>query len=317
MRRFMIRSLLQRLNVYGDFWLRYLFYGARICPWFMEPVIISSFAALFFLTCGGNRRAVVSNLAVIRPQDSWWMRRWNAFRVFLNFAWTQADLALVRLGRDVIDWEIYGDDNMNDLATPGVKALILTAHMGNYDVAASLLAERVRRRIHIVRVPERVRNSQEYIHQRRYEADSGRYVVHYNEKGNMLAVELARVLGDGEIVAIQGDRVLFDVSLVDLAYEPGIRWKVPRGPFLLAQVARAPVYPIFIVRLGWRRYAIEAGAPFVWNGEARDRAGAERALSEWWNEILADTVRRHWYQWFVFEPAFSSAGASDGGEAGS
>jgi lauroyl/myristoyl acyltransferase len=76
---------------------------------------------------------------------------------------------------------------------------------------------------------------------------------------------------------------------------------------MLAAVSRTPIVPIFIIRIGWRRYRISAGAPFVWKGDPRDKTSAQKAAADWWNTCLQAAVREHWYQWFVFEKAFSPA----------
>lgn len=296
--------LLRRFHVYGDFWLRYLFLGARVCPWFLEPVAAWSVGAMFFLALKKARHAVAANLAIIRPGLSLWQYVKDTFRVIQNFGWTLTDMAHVKLGDDVIDWEISGRQHLDPLATLPTGAIILTAHMGNYDVAAPLFARQLQRRIHTVRTPDRDAATHDFMKQRREEHGAGWMTVHYNEPGSMLAVELTKLLQAGEFVAIQGDRILFDVSAQDLEFRDGIQWRLPRGPFMLALVARVPIVPVFIIRLGWRRYRVVAGAPFEWKGDPRDRTGAQDAAAKWWSTCLREAVQKHWYQWFVFEPAF-------------
>lgn len=299
-------ALLRRLNVYGDFWLRFLFYAARVCPWFLEPVFNWAFSVPFYLFLKKARRAVSANLRVVRPQRIGWRNAADTFRVLHNFGWTLTDLAHVRLGHEVIDWEVAGQKHLDALAATPDGAIVLTAHMGNYDVAAPLFGSRLRRRIHTVRAPERDADMQRFMDEKNTTGSSEWLAVHYNLPGSMLAVELTKLLQAGEIVAIQGDRVLFDVSPQTLEYRDGIRWQLPRGPFLLAHVTRAPIVPVFIIRIGWRRYRIEAGEPFQWTGDPRDKAAALEAAAQWWNERLRDVVERHWYQWFVFEEAFDT-----------
>ena len=306
-----MRSVLRRFNVYGDFWLRYLFFGARICPWFLEPVAAWAVGAMFFLSLKKARHAIAANLAIVRPGQTNWQYVKDTFRVIRNFGWTLTDFAHVRLGEDVIDWEIAGQQHLDPLADVKTGAIILTAHMGNYDVAAPLFARRLKRRIHTVRTPDRDPETQQYMKRRR-EADTSEWMtIHYNEPGGMLAVELTKLLQGGEFVAIQGDRILFDVSAQDVEFRDGIQWQLPRGPFMLALVAKVPIVPIFIIRLGWRRYRVAAGAPFEWKGDPRDRTGAQDAAARWWSQCLREAVEQHWYQWFVFERVFHRKARSE------
>lgn len=304
-------SLLRRLSIYGDIWLHYLFFGTRVTPWFLEPVLVWSFALLFFLLCGPQRRAVIANLGVIRPDRSRYQILADAFRVVRHFAWTLNDFAHVQLGHEVINWEIAGRRHIEALASEPGGALILTAHMGNYEVAAPLLASHLKRPVHTVRAPEREAASQDFMARHRDSAHSDLFKAHYNEPGNMLGVELAKILQSGEIVAIQGDRILFDVSPQEAEFHDGIRWRLPRGPFALARIARVPMIPLFIIHLGWRHYRIQAHEPFVWQGDPSDRASAQAAALNWWTQCLRSVVEEHWYQWFVFEPAFSGPDEGD------
>lgn len=304
-------SHLRRLNVYGDFWLRYLYLGVRISPWFLEPALVWGYAVFFFVFCGSARRAVAANLGVIRPSDGPLRRLAGALRVIHHFAGTLADVAYQRIGRDVIDWEVAGCEHLDELKTLGTGAVVLTAHMGNYDLAAPMLARWFDRKIHIVRAPERDSESQRYMEQQRDAAHAEHFVVHYNEPGNMLAVELTKLLQAGEIVAIQGDRILFDVSAQEVPYRDDVLWRLPRGPLTIAAVASVPMVPIFIIRLGFRRYRVEIGEGVFFQHEAGKKSALQDAMAKWWSACLRGVVERHPLQWFVFEPMFTRAGAKE------
>jgi hypothetical protein len=204
-----------------------------------------------------------------------------------------------------------GDVHLAILERETKGAVLLTAHMGNYDVAAPLFAERLQRPIHMVRAPEREKKSQEFQAAQHERERRAGFVVHYNEPGNMLGMDLARAIQEGGVVAIQGDRILFDVSPMEITYREGITWQIPRGPFLLALVTKALIHPVFIVRMGYRRYRVVAAAPIEVVLQAdRDKEAAQRAAAEKWNVILREVMERHWRQWFVFEPVFKKVGES-------
>ena len=124
----------------------------------------------------------------------------------------------------------------------------------------------------------------------------------YNRDGNLLGVELARLLGEGNIVAMQGDRVMFDVSPMDVEVEPGLHMRLPKGPLFLARATKAPCYPLFITREGWRRYRVTIHPPIQL--PPRRRGDDSEAAKIWANAIFG-TARENWNQWFVFEPLLS------------
>ena len=311
-----MRNLLRRLDIYGDFWLRYLHWGTRNCPPIAEPVVLAGFTVMFFWLLTPARKAVSQNLRVILPGCTWLGAQLRTLRVFWTYAWTLDDLAHARGGDNIISWEIAGKAHLDELTECSTGALILTAHMGNYDIAAPVFADRFRRPIHMVRSPERQAESREYQDAHRSREQSTAFVIHYNEPGNMLGVELARQLSEGNIVAIQGDRVLFDVSAKPAVHDPAHVWNLPRGPFLLAAVSKVKIFPLFIIKAGYRHYRIEAH-PAI-EVQARDRqdreAAKERALDAW-SGLLAEVVQRNWQQWFVFEPVFRGREGSATDEA--
>ena len=302
-----MKQFFRRLSIYGDFWVRYLHWAVRHCPWFLEPVFVFAFTMMFWIVLGKGRRAVVANLAVVLPGSSPIANQFRALRVFWNFAWTMVDLAHVRHGEDCIRWEISGMEHLDTMTNQEKGSILLTAHMGNYDVAAPLLVQKIQRPTHLVRAPERQRESQEFQRDRREQHAGGNFVIHYNEPGSMLGVELVHALGDGGIVAIQGDRVLFDVSPLAVPFRDGVSWQVPRGPFMLALVARVAIHPVFIIRMGWRHYRVQAEAPMVADVPSRDRERSVREMAQTWTAVVRRVMEQHWRQWFVFEPVFQKA----------
>lgn len=297
-------SFFRRFSVYGDFWLRYLEWGARVSPWFVEAVFMAVFTAIFWALCGKARNAVAHNLKTLIPGSWGWMNQFRAFRVFWNFAWTMTDLSHVRRKERIVTWEIFGKPELRYLEEKTCGAVLLTAHMGNYDVAAPVFAHFFRRPIHMVRAPERDEKSQKFQEENRLRGDDGQFIVHFNEPGNMLGVELASAIADGGVVAIQGDRILFDVSPMEIQFKEGVKWKVPQGPFLLALVTRVEIHPVFILRMGYRRYRVLAKEPITIKMVGRDKQGAMKAAADAWNAAIRPVIEEHWRQWFVFEPVF-------------
>jgi lauroyl/myristoyl acyltransferase len=295
---------LARFGLYGDVWLRGLTLGIRITPWFLEPLLVAFYSLLFYGIAAPARAALLANLRVLHPTAGLIQRHIRAWQVLWNFAWSLVDAARARDGQQVLDWEIHGLAHLDQLASHAGGAIVLTAHMGSYDLAAPLFASRLRRRLHLVRAPERQAQSQAYASQHRDHLDTDWCVTHYNEPGNLLAVTLASLLKEGQLVALQGDRILFDVAAIHLPFNSDQEWRLPKGPFLLGMVARAPLFPIFITRTGWRRYAVTALAPWFWPEGRFDKTGVQEEAAKWWSQRLAEVVRTQSSQWFVFEPVF-------------
>ena len=110
---------------------------------------------------------------------------------------------------------------------------------------------------------------------------------------------------EGEIVSIQGDRVEENVAerSADLF---GKRVRLPNGPFVLAQVARVPIYPLFIGRSGYRSYQIIVREPITVLRSGLDRDTDIAQAVEKWCRVLEQLIGAHWDQWFAFAPGFLS-----------
>lgn len=306
------RSRTARLGVFGDLPTRFLTYSLRVVPWFLEPVLTAGWTFLFFLIARDQRRAVAGNLRAMHPQWSVFRGFVGAWQVFWNFAVTFVDALRCETGTGGVDWKVSGLEHMDELANRSEGCIILTAHMGNYDIAASMFASRFNRPLYAVRAPEREPETQKIREEemRRREAMYPNFRTLYNREGGLLGVELARLLGEGNIVAVQGDRVIFDVSPMDVELEPGLHMRLPKGPLFLARATRAPCYPLFITRDGWRRYRVTVHAPVMLPPRRR---GDEEETAKIWANAVFQTARLHWNQWFVFEPLLTRRENRDDG----
>jgi len=293
--------LAARIGVFGDLPTRLLRHGLRVGPVFLDPVLAAGWTTLFFIVAKPQRRAVAGNLRALFPQWGLFRATLGAWQVFWNFALTFGDAMRCETGTGAVDWSVDGLEHMEDLAGRSEGCIILTAHMGNYDIAAPMFASRFNRTLYTVRAPEREAETQAMreLEVRRKEAENPFFRTLYNQDGNLLGVELARLLGEGNIVAVQGDRVIFEVSPMDVEVEPGLLMRLPKGPLVLARATAAPSFPLFIVRDGWRRYRVIV-QPRV-DLPPRKKGPDDEAARIWAATILR-VVRRHWRQWYVFEP---------------
>ena len=287
--------------MFGDLPTRLMLHALRVVPWFLEPVLTGCWTLVVFSVAKANRQAVAGNLRALHPEWGVWRGTYGAWQVFWNFALTFVDAQRCETRTGAVDWVVEGLTELDDLADRKEGCIILTAHMGNYDIAAPMFASRINRTLYTVRAPEREPETQQLrdAELRRQEFRNPNFRTLYNEDGNLLGIELARLLGEGNIVAVQGDRVIFDVSPMEVEVEPGLIMRMPKGPLFLARATGAPCFPLFIIRDGWRRYRVLA-LPEV-KLPPRKR-GMDAEAEKIWAATILGVVRRHWRQWYVFEP---------------
>jgi lauroyl/myristoyl acyltransferase len=295
-------SRLGRFAVKGVFWRQCLDWAIINLPFFFYPVPLLFFTLFFFFFAAPARHAIVANLAVVLPGSSRAMNYLRAFRTLYNFAWTISEAAIHRLIKEEFTYEIIGAKWLDELGTaPG--AIILTAHMGSYDLGAALFAEKFQREIRIVRAPEPDRQSAEHLSASLEKAGESGVKVDYNTAGPMLSFDLLKALRGGEIVSIQGDRADENVGQVS-AQLFGREVCLPNGPFVLGLVAQVPIYPLFIARAGCRSYQVIVHEPIRLENSGHREADIARGVSKWC-EVLQEVVGSRWDQWFAFTAVFA------------
>ena len=299
-----------RFAVRGVFWRQYLDWAMVNLPFYFLPAFLFFWTNFFFFFAAPARRALVANLTPAFP-NSWRIANYfRAWRTMYNFAWTIADAANFKINKVNFAYELNNADLLAELAA-AKGAILLTAHMGNYDLGAAAFAQKFDREIRMVRAPEPHAETAEHMSASLEKTGEGGVVVDYNVEGSLLSFDLLAALRQGAIVSIQGDRVVVG-GAQSLAKVFGHALPLPTGPFILAQLTNAPVFPLFVVRSGYREYRIIVRTPIsVPRTERARERDVQVALSQW-TQILEEIIAQYWDQWFAFVPVFLANERHDG-----
>lgn len=286
-----------RLGLHDACWTQAILFCMHWVPAPVFTLLAYPLSLIAYILAVKPREAIRANLSALIPGKG--SSSLAGFQVFLQFSLTYLDRLWYLHFRRKIDWEIVGEGDFENLEKHPGGALIFTVHSGNYDIGASLFARKFTRPVHTVRMPEASASLQklrgkELCDEERREPNLH---IHYNEPGGHLGIELCRLLLAGEVVCVQGDRVMGDMSPAKASID-GVTYQIPRGPLALAEVTGVPCYPVFLTRKGRLSYRIEIGRPFFEGG--RKAKAAE--ISAAWLPVMHSFLRQHWDQWFVFEP---------------
>jgi lauroyl/myristoyl acyltransferase len=291
------------LTVQGVVWRRFVDWAVRKVPDWLHPALVRLGSFVFFFLAGPARETLLGNLRIILPGSSRLANYFRVFRIFSNFGWTLADAAVYRLRNPRFDYELAGENYLHELGAAS-GAIVLTAHMGNYDLGAALFAEKFHRQLRMVRAPEPDALSAQHVDLSMQQASAGAVKVDYSGEGGPLALDLLNALRNGEIISMQGDRVIGNVAASAVTLF-GHEAFIPSGPFILSFVAEKPIYPLFIVRGGRRKYKIITGAPIACSRSDRPREEAIAVAMQSWAQVLQEQVRCHWDQWYAFTRVFA------------
>lgn len=296
------RSWRQDFAVRGVSWRRGLDWAIKNIPFCFHPFLIFFWTLFFFFFAGASRRAVLSNVAAIFSGSGAAVNYLRAFRVFHNFAWTLTESAVHRLHKTRFDCELSEVKIFDELLAAN-GAIVLTTHMGSYDLGAALFAEKFQREMRMVRAPESDEASAQHVDLALKQAGAGAVKVDYSTNGTALSFELLNALRRGEIISIQGDRVVGDIASASVQLF-GREVSLPNGPFVLALVAPAPIYPLFVVRLSYRTYKIIVREPIVCARTESSRDDDIASAMTKWSQVLEGLISEHWDQWYAFIPMF-------------
>jgi len=288
----------QRFAVQSVAWRNGLDWAVENVPFYCLPFLIFFWTLFFFVFARKARQAVVHHLAIILPRSIRLANHFRAFRTFSNFAWTLTETASYKLNKTAFTCAVEGAEFLDGLVEAR-GAIVLTAHMGSYDLGAALFTEKFQRSIRMVRAPEPDKLAAEHVDLALEQAGAGAVKVAYSGEGAGVSFELLNALREGEIVSMQGDRAFGTLASAPVELF-GRAVSLPNGPFVLGLVTEAPIYPLFVVRTGYRRYKIIVREPVACRRGQESREETVTAAMQRWAGVLQTLIEEHWDQWYAF-----------------
>jgi len=289
--------------VTGVFWYRFHRFLIRSLPSPLLWVPSCIFNTFFFIFLRKIRVAIASNLDQVLGPCGWWERQRRIYRTMWSFGWCLSE----RYERLVTDRPFHIDldavEHWNEVARPGRGLMLVTAHLGNFEVGSMLPSQKESRRVHLVREPEVDAKAQEFLQDTLAGFTQTRYTMHFQSDDPLQGLDLLNALRRGDIVAVQGDRPRAGGKSIDATLF-GKPFPLPPGPAALARIAEVPLLPVFVFREGRRRYRVVFRPPILpprTDDRAADLAVTMRAVAaevEW-------AIRRAPHQWFCFKRLWS------------
>ena len=245
-------------------------------------------------------RAARSNLSVILglPPGDPEVRRLAFAMVASHFsAWVDFLQFATRSPEDAAGLieSVIGYSRILEGRLAGRGVLLLTAHLGNWEIGGLMLAQ-MRQPIHVVLVPDifpGVEHERRRLHER-----CGVTEIRI-DRSFVPTLTVLRVLAENGIVAMQGDRDFSNTGVRASFF--GRDAYFPRGPLRVAMASGATVLPAFIVRVADGRYRAIVEQPL----EIETRGDRDEALARnirRYVAILERYVAQSPEQWYCFYP---------------
>jgi len=189
-----------------------------------------------------------------------------------------------------------GEERLVAARDAGKGGILLTAHVGNFELGGLFLRD-LAVDVYAVYAPD----PSPEVEAHRDEARRAIGVKGIPVTTSPFAfVPMLRALRAGSFLAMQGDRDYSGTG--DCVPFLGELASFPTGPFRLAQVSGAPLFPVFILQEDDGRYRIVVHEPIpvrTGGSEAEKAAAVHEALAAF-VAILERTIRENPSQWYLF-----------------
>lgn len=269
-------SKLQRAA--AAFWLGHLFWGARYCTWY--PRITRKFwmNAIWFFSPTLRETTLTNARRLAGPDATRAKQRRLARSIIDHFFQFILDLGASsrmtvqqlcqRIGRTI------GQEHYNQAVAMGRGVIIATAHLGSFETGmAALVAQGAR--VHVLFRRDSFANFEAIRARTRQQLGVTEHSV---DDGLATWMRLRDALRNEDVVLIQADRAEPGQSGQAVPFMGG-HIRLPTGPVRLAQIAGAPIVPVFSYKGHDGLVQIHISKPILVEPSA-DAAAATSAMPE-------------------------------------
>lgn len=267
-------------------------FGPRVAYWFAVPT------ALYFSFVSPDVEATMDFHRRVFGPVPWWKRRWLVFKHFFSFGRAIIDRIAILAGQTKgFSFAFDGEHHLRSAAAQGKGVLLLTAHVGNWEVAGQLLSR--------LGVPVNVTGFDREIPAIRAMLNR----TQASQKFQLIpltgtatdAIPLVAALRRGEVVAMLGDRA-YGSPATRVPFLGG-EASFPVGAYVLAAIAGAPTVQVFSLRQPGGHYQFYGFPPLPPHHPPHNERDAYlKQCAAQFASNLESIVRRDPLQWYNFYP---------------
>lgn len=255
-------------------------------------VLLRFVAAYYFLFSYSSSRPIFQYFHT-RVGYGWWRSLLSVYRNYYVFGQVLIDKVVVMSGiGNRFTFEFEGEHHLREITAAGKGGIMLSAHLGNWEVAGHLF-RRLETRINIVMFDGEHERIKKYLSSVTGERNVNIIVIK-DDLSHIYAINEA--LSNQELVCMHADRFLEGNKTVTASFL-GADARFPAGPFLLAATFRVPVSLVFAFKETSSHYHLYATQPREYHG--RRRQGVETAVQDFVHELEA-MVKKYPEQWFNY-----------------
>jgi predicted LPLAT superfamily acyltransferase len=188
-------------------------------------------------------------------------------------------------------------ENLKNLKDSGKGSILLSAHIGNWEIAGQML-ETLNTNFNVLVYDNEAEKMREYM--KEVMGKKSFNIIAIKEDMSHL-VELHKVFSNNELVVMHGDRYLPGAPTIEKIFM-GKKAKFPVGPFLMAAKFGVPIILVFALKETKTHYHFFARKP-IEAKRSRSKEETDKAVNEMSDRYVKELemmVKRYPTQWFNF-----------------
>lgn len=288
--------------------LRRLFYRCLtgsahlLGPWFFA-LVARGVALGYFIFFPNRVRIGLNFYGTLFPGRSQVFYRCCVLRQYQNFTRVFLDRFRLKSGHG-FDFTFEGRDRLEDAVARCTGGIIVMSHMGNWELAAHLLHDRLPGLPLMLFLGQRAGDAIEQLQKQDLNAGGIRVVtVDQQAETAFELLPAVEFLRSGGFVSLTGDRVWHPRQRTLAVRFLGRSVHLPEAPHALALVSGAPLYFFFTRRKPDGLYHFTISPPRLVTARARsERRAAIGQSAQFYAGLMEVHLRSAPYEWYHFEP---------------
>ncbi len=218
----------------------------------------------------------------------------NVYGSYYRFGQTLIDKTAISAGfKDRFTYEFDGIENIEKLLAQKRGGILLSAHVGNFEVAEFFLED-----LNAVNNISLVTWDQEHQKIKEYMASvtsksNVKFILINDDMSHIF--EIHKALSNGELVCFTGDRYIEGTKFLEETFL-GTTAQFPLGPYLLASKLKVPVLFVYVMKESKKHYHLYARSIEVKRGDAQGILKAFTQNLEW----ILNKYPLQWFNYFDF-----------------
>jgi predicted LPLAT superfamily acyltransferase len=230
-----------------------------------------------------------------RMNYSPWRSFISVYKNYYVFGQTLLDKIVVMAGiKNKFSFDFDGEHFLREMVADGKGGILISAHVGNWEVAGHLL-ERLDTGINVVMYDAEHKKIKDYLER----TTGGRnFNVIIIDESMSHVYAISKALQNNELVCLHADRFLEGNKTIAMNFL-GAEANFPLGPFQLAAGFKAPVSVVFAFKETNTHYHFYGSSLLQWQDDEPKAAYATRIVDAFVSQ-LEMKVKQYPLQWFNY-----------------